>query len=393
MRGKAATTLLLAIVALGATGCLQTPRKPRRGSQLQTQTYEPAPSPSPTASPSPSSSPAPTPSSSPSPQPTAAPNPTALRLTPDWVQPAVLSTWRSSIPNGWYPKLSKNGRYLIFGNGAAYGADLQTGVERAIGGGRAFGASWIGDTQFTYFDEIVDNQASRRYVGSSTDWIPVATGDDPYIAHGGMYGADAGNWASWSPGGGFKLVRNGQIIATGVGGALAVGGNQIANAQLVNGEYRGVMVWTNGALQAVYPTLTPQEAHQIAINKGYVVYGGYGPVHGILPNGTDIDVTTVPWQWEGSPVVFFVGAQPWIATATFSGALQRGYVLLRPFGEKGVIVLDDGAAGTNHLDTDAISISVVENAGILTIATNDPKGRMQVRKIPVNAPRHILQMP
>ncbi|HUP56734.1 MAG TPA: hypothetical protein VM598_04725, partial [Bdellovibrionota bacterium] len=103
-----------------------------------------------------------------------------------------------------------------------------------------------------------------------------------------------------------------------------------------------------------------------------------GPIHGITPAGADTDLTIAPWRWEARPQIFFVGSQPWLVTTSFNGAVNRGYIFLRPWGETNAIVLEDG---------DAAALHAVETGGVITLAMNDPNGRLIVRSFPVGAPR------
>ncbi|HUP57859.1 MAG TPA: hypothetical protein VM598_10435, partial [Bdellovibrionota bacterium] len=197
---------------------------------------------------------------------------------PTYDQSFVLSSRTITGVNGWFPQLSADARYLLSGFGDVYGTDLVTGASVHLMA-RAYHPYWIrpGVGTFVREDNPNGTLATRFEVGASS-WSAVAQPGDPSLVAGSLFRASDGSWATWIAGLG-RLVYNGSVLmASGAGGALQVSENAIAHALIAGGEYRGIRHWVNGNVLRDYPTRTPQEAHEIALARGYIAYGGYGPI-------------------------------------------------------------------------------------------------------------------
>jgi hypothetical protein len=284
----------------------------------------------------------------------------------------ILTRWRAGIRNGWFPRLSNDGRYVAFGFGGMAVADLTTGQETVLHPNNAFSANWIRPGVLTYIREAdARGNIAERYEVNAGEWIPRRQDEDPSIVSGNIFAAADGHWASYLGLGG-RISFDGRVLMTGAQGALATSRGWVVH---VTGDEKFINVWIDGVLSRAHPALTP--VHQMTINSGYIAYGGYGPVRAITPQGQDINVSIAPWGWEGTGQFFFVNGQPWIATATWANHLQKGYILLRPFGETRPIIIEGDVAGMH----------VTAIGDIIHLAFNDPLGVLQVLTFKASAPR------
>jgi hypothetical protein len=291
-------------------------------------------------------------------------------------QAFITSRWNAPQPNGWFPAVAPQGNAVAYGTGQKWATDLATG-QTYFFGDQNYGVGWIRSDTFTYQQEIGGDR-SLRFEVRAGEWVARQTSDDPALVAGNDFKAADGVWTSWLARG-FRLTIDGQLMQTGVGGALSTGGGWVAHAATNDGT--AIRLWRNRQHVADRPARAP--LHQMSVHSGYVAYGGYGPVRGLHPDGTDVDLTISPFRWEGSPQVFLVDGAPWVATMTFNPVSNRAYVLLRPFGAGDAIVVHAPAA----------SLSVAAHQGTFTLAYNTDRGALTVLKFPTTARRYALTGP
>ncbi|MBI4452301.1 exo-alpha-sialidase [Candidatus Woesearchaeota archaeon] len=281
--------------------------------------------------------------------------------------------------NGWFPRLSPDGIYVTYGFGENWVADLQTGEERSltIKKGESFNGYWIRPDTYTFLN-IYSNAEADRYEVKVGEWIAKKTNDNPQLAAGNQFVAADGHWASYLASNG-RIAYDNNEVATDVGGTLSVSDDWIVHAS--DKDNTAIQVWRNGQKSATYIPKTP--LHGMSVNKGYIVYGGYGPVHGISPDGQDMDLTATPWRKEGIGGVVFANNQPWVYTLTWNDAQNKGYILIRPWGEKASIVIEAAA----------VSVHIVYVNNEFVIAYNSDKGQLSVVKVPVNSQMVDLSNP
>ena len=289
------------------------------------------------------------------------------------------SSWSPKLTNiGRFPQLSSDGRYVVYGFGQVWAADLQTGEEKNLGAGVA--GNWISDDTLTFVRDYSTPTKSNadRYEVKVGEWIAKKTNDDPTLVAGNEFVAADGHWASYLARN--RLVYDGRVlVASGGGGKLSISQNLLAYAK--DSDNTAINLWQDGQLTNTYPAKTP--IFEINVNMGYIAYGGLGPIHGIAPNGQDIDLTVIPWRSEAHGQVVFVNGQAWVASSAWDDANNRGLILLRPWGEKASIVIEGGAA----------ALSVVYANNEFVIATNNDRGQLKVVKVPANAQRVDLPNP
>ena len=295
-------------------------------------------------------------------------------------------TWSpKQTTNGWFPQLSPDGKYVTYGFGENWVTDLQTGEERSmtIEKGQSFAGHWIKPDAYTFMNFIsqAENTADR-YEVKTGEWVARKTNDNPSLVAGNQFVAADSHWASWiadTRNNNFRIAYDNQIIANGIGGALSISEDWIVHA--TDPDNSAIQVWRNRQKVATHSPQTP--LHAMSVNKGYITYGGYGPVHGINPQGQDIDLTVAPWGWEGIGGIVFVNGQPWAYTSTWDEAQNKGFILIRPWGEKNSIVIEAAA----------VSVHVVYVNNEFVVAFNDDKGNLKVVKVPADAQRVDLSNP
>ncbi len=295
--------------------------------------------------------------------------------------------------NGWWPSISPDGRYVAFGNwGDSYVLDLTSSSTKPAwnfknppgfptpeeGGGRCIAGQWLSNTKLSFVCEIggIDNGSVSfwRYEVTVGQWIPVKTSDNPSYVVATIFKAKDNHWATYQAGPTFRIIKDNQVLANNAGGALSISGNTLVHA--CNNTNTNLCVRDGNTLTKTYPVRTP--LFSTAIEGGYILYGGYGPVHGITPTGSDIDLTLSPSRTENPSEVFLVNGARWFSTLTWNPPLDREYILLRPWGSRSAIVLDAAA----------VSASVVQKGSDLIVAYNDDQGNIKILTVPINSVRH-----
>ncbi len=296
--------------------------------------------------------------------------------------------------NGWWPSISPDGRYVAFGNwGDSYVLDLTSSSTKPAwnfktppgfptpeeGGGRCIAGQWLSNTKLSFVCEIgpIANGGKDgfwRYEVTVGQWVPVKTADNPNNVVATIFKAKDNHWATYQAGPTFRIIKDNQVLATNAGGALSISGNTLVHA--CNNTNSNICVRDGSTLTKTYPVRTP--LFSTATEGGYILYGGYGPVHGITPTGSDIDLTVSPSKTENPSEVFLVNGARWISTLTWNPPLDREYIILRPWGSRSAIVLD----------APAVSASVVQKGNDLIVAYNDDQGNIKILTVPINAVRN-----
>jgi hypothetical protein len=299
-------------------------------------------------------------------------------VAPTYDQSFVTSNKTFSSVNGWFPKISPDGKYIGCGFSDISIVDPVSGQAWPLMS-HAFWAQWIQPNVMTFLHEDDENGLLQtRYEVPMSTKIPAAMPGDPSVVAGNIFSADAGHWASFQSGASRRLTYDGVALSNDGGPAMSVSADWLVYAKNVNGKNLGLIVYKGGQRLKEYPLSGVPEAFEVNVNQGYIVYGGYGAIHGIDPSGHDIDLTITPWRWEAHAFVFFVDGQPWVASTTSYAKFDRGYILLRPWGSQDAIVLEDGdAAGL-----DAASVN-----GEIIVAMNTNTGILSVRRFKATAPR------
>jgi len=275
-------------------------------------------------------------------------------------------------PNGWFPKVSPDGEWIAYGFGKVGAVSVRTRAEKVIDPRHAFTIGWLRPGTLMY---DVDGVAggTQGFFASPPAFASTRMPDDSLVA-GNAHAAADGHWAGYLAGGGFRMVYDGKVVQTGNGGSPDVSQDWLVH--FATNDNQLIRVRRGGAIYRDYVPKYPST--QVTITRGYVVYAGPGKqLHGITPTGQDVDLTVAPPGYlEAGAKVFFVGrgaaAKPWVASVMWPNS-GPCFTMLRPWGKKAGIVIDDCASG----------MSVVEHCGVIVIARNSDKGRLNVITTPV----------
>ena len=276
-------------------------------------------------------------------------------------------------PNGWFPKVSPDARYVAFGFGKLTVLDVAARKEKVVDPGSAFSVAWIRPGVITWLREKT-NETADRYEASAPDFVPVRASGDPGTVGGGELVAGDGHWASWLAGRAMRVAYDNRVLASGVGGGVDTSRGVVVHAK--DGENSAISVWRDGVKLRDLPVKTPM--HELTINRGYIVYGGYGPIHGISPTGQDVDLTLAPGRFEGAAKAFFVQDRPWVASAGWSHGQNRGWIMLRPWGARAAVILPGGASGLSAAaDGCTIVVARCTDKGALTVFSASANAAMR----------------
>ena len=287
--------------------------------------------------------------------------------------------------NGWWPSISPDGKYVAFGNwGDSFVLDLGSGETTpqwnfnnppGLPSGddtNCLAGQWLSNTKLMFVCEIGSQGQGGfyRYEVTVGEWIPKKMADSPSVVIGSMIRAQDGHWASYLPAS--RITKDGQLISSSnIGGAISLSGDVLVHA--CTNDNQSICVRNGTTLTKTYPAKTPM--HLTDVESGYIAYGGYGPIHGITPTGTDLDLTVVPWRWENLGKLLLVNGNIWTVTTTWDSVNEKGYVLLRPWGSKKTLAVD----------APAVHVDVVYKDGKFIIAYNDEVGNIQIKTISATA--------
>lgn len=307
------------------------------------------------------------------------------------------STWNATQTiNGWWPRLSPDGRYVAYGDfPESWVTDLQTGAtydfrnpaDLAGIDHSCIAGQWITPTKLTIICDSTDLARDNTYryevdFSGATPGLPIRTSDNTGLVAGSQFVAKGGQWASWIANASMRLAKNNQVVATGVGGAMDISGDQIVHACDTGNS--SLCLRTGVTVTRTFAPKTP--LFESTITDGYIVYGGYGGVRGITPSGTDINLRLSTSFSEGggkaagrrngsSAQVINVNGSYWVATAAWGSG--GNFIFLRPWGSMTTIVIDAAAA----------SLDIVPVGTNFVVAYNNDKGAITVITIPMSSPR------
>ena len=309
-----------------------------------------------------------------------APTIPTVPVTSSWTPPQTV--------NGWWAQVSPDGQYVSYGN---WGESWVTNVDTKQtwdfskpaglptgGNARCIAGQWIATSTLTFVCELEDRGVGGfyRYEVQVGEWIARKTNDDPNLVLSSWIVAVDGHWTSYLGG---RIAQDNKVVASGVGAAMSVSYDEIVHAcDNTNAEI--CVRNSSGTLLRKYQTRTPNFG--TATKNGYIVYGGYGPVHGITPTGIDTDFTVAPWrqEWIGPGGIIRVGNTSWVGTVSWDNYTGNGFVFLRPWGDTRVLAIVG----------DAVGASVAYRNNEFVIAYFSDVGKMYLVTVPTNSQRQTL---
>lgn len=297
--------------------------------------------------------------------------------------------WRPTTTiNGWHPKLSPDGLHVLFGFWQTHVANLVTEVETevfapAVADGhhpRLHPLGWLDNRTFISASE---EGPAAVYSVSLDTMSPVQLVAPEYrgVSFGNAEGRHWGVMLQDSKNPLPYCLKDGVAFHPEINQyGCAVAGDHLLTADLDH-DYE-LMHFVGETLVRRLPSDNLWFVNQ----EGDVTTGYYGPVK-VYPfdrGATMVDGTVTPWRAESPGWPVRVDGALWIWNA--SDDVQGGLVMGRRLGELNPIVLRNFPAVAVHARYQPAT-------RLWVVAGNNDKGGLQVRWVPMDAPREVLVMP
>lgn len=275
--------------------------------------------------------------------------------------------WSPSQPNGWYPKLSPDGKRVLYGFGEVFLAKIGVNEEHLNPG---FTYGWLSNTELLYGVDVGgDKYILHEFViGMGDVIIPTQ------YAAGNTVDANDGHWVSslTKPDG--RVVLDDKMIDYNGMGVHTAGGKVLYMYNKGNDNYC-LKLYEEGVFKEIYPK-KPYNVTTLH-SQGYIGYGYWGPAYLITPDGIDSEVTITPWKKEGVPVVYNYNGEIWLWCGTIDPYDKLEKVVGHPLGSDQCIVIENPSIG--------LSVVCINNEWIIAGCTD--RGALTVQSVSVNAPR------
>ena len=227
-----------------------------------------------------------------------------------------------TAPNGWWCKVSPDGRYVLYGNGSIWCVDLtDLSVVQLVelnNPSRGWPAGWWDSSTPCWSEEIVLGADPRKLMKCTVGvWTPTQITTTSDHATGNAVLVSNGHWASWLAGVYNRVVYDDAVLTTGYG--IALNGTWLVTSDPSNWYLE---VYNAGVfVREIVPTI-PVSPTQVTISAaGDVCYGSNGDVYVSLADGTSVHVAMSPrvrQEWPG-PLLTYGGAL-WVWTGAWSAA-------------------------------------------------------------------------
>lgn len=286
-----------------------------------------------------------------------------------------MTTWRAQAANGWYPKINPTGTHVLFGFWQTFVANLLTGVETEITaptGARLCPLGWLDANTFLAASE---GGPAAVYRMTLDDLRPVDLGVDPALVPFNWGNAHAGHYAL---SGRDVCTKDGREFRppsyTGRQYGVWIGGDHLVTS---NHETELLHFLGNDLVRRL-----PMDNAWTVNEFGDITSGYFGELR-CYPWGQGyVDATVTPWRRESVACTTRVNGDLWLWSASEDGG--HGMVLLgRRLGEKNPIILRDFPAATGLKG----GISAVWTGREWVVGGSDDKGRLQVRRVSMDAER------
>jgi hypothetical protein len=289
--------------------------------------------------------------------------------------------WTPPTKDGWYPKVSPTGRYVVYGNAKTQCVDLETGiVTKYLDEPGKFMQSMGWWDAHTFM--LRDMDGGLLYLCDAETGavapFPVPAG----YGYGNDASASAGRWGvvrrvpdRFILNGLIKLPERDSLLLCSVAGHFAVVQDWRAHT---------LLLWEDGVLVAEFTPQQPND-NEIRVNElGTVSYGYYSTMRLRFRDGTDVNATVTPGKGSESIADMpLLDGEMWLWQGAELG--DAGVVIGRDWlvdGVKQAIVLDKFPC---------VSLTAAWNGNEWVVAGCDAVGAMQVAFVSRNAPRQKLE--
>ncbi|OHA91597.1 MAG: hypothetical protein A2758_00605 [Candidatus Zambryskibacteria bacterium RIFCSPHIGHO2_01_FULL_49_18] len=287
----------------------------------------------------------------------------------------VVDTYRPPA-DGWWSDISPNGRYVVSGNSGSFVTNVKAKTVKDITiqgeGADCRNKGWFNnDTIVNWCYGKPEYQRIEMWLVEAGSWagkliaqMPVIGNDAVSFTNISRTDPNEGHWLTTTTEG---LYEDGVFIGNGIGHAT-IDGNKLYGTCDGGSNLGPICIYENYKKVGQF-TIRGAVGGLDALD-GYVAWGGYGKgAWGRTPTGRIIALGTKGTVMDGVPKLFKVNNQIW--AGHFNGFNS---CLLRPWGEKSVIIVDDCPAASWDVEFDGtnIVISAGSDRGELVIHTISP---------------------
>jgi hypothetical protein len=296
--------------------------------------------------------------------------------------------WNPSHDNGWFGKVSPDGKHVAYGNWNVFCTDLTTSppTEHSLGRGWIFG--WADIYHLWITRQIIDQQNPREMIEVDVrDWSTKPLNLDTKLITANFGNVRGGHWGTDEPKGIGSFDGQPLVVPT----DISPYGCEVAGVYFkASGTAKGasddwhnwrLYLWKSGQFLRVITPITAANFSSLH-PEGYVSYAG-GGCRVYTPDGQDLDLQCRPDVSESVAVLCraldgIMWAWTWVY---ISEDPNDWFAFGRPLGEKlGIRVPMPG---------NDLSIGVNENGWV--ISGYSDKGKLFVATVPLDAPR--VEMP
>lgn len=283
----------------------------------------------------------------------------------------ITEYWQASFEDGWNPRLSPDGRYLLVGSEACRVIDVATKtVVKTISGGQSASSGWLDRSKCVINADFSGTDRMWRTYRLDAPFFnsPLALG--PSL---NFNGAGGGVWAGGNTTQIFAGNANGgaRQIADGYGATVDETGAVVYSIDVHTSPR--LVVWKDDKILRTIIPAGPTSRVLIGAD-GYVGYGFYGPSWLNTPDNKNMQVGVTLDMKESPPLAFMHQGAVWLATSDDNG------VYLRPLGvrDKAIVISIPYEAPYGG----AVDVSVVSVGAKMIVASCDAKGRLTVADVP-----------
>jgi hypothetical protein len=268
-----------------------------------------------------------------------------------------ITPWTPPFADGWWPRISPDGKYLLCGN--AIGRVVEIATKKVVQVGTA-GTRYISQGWFNEKQALVANDNGLYRIDAPAFAAPVR------LAQSGNFIGVGGE--VWAFGNTKKIWRGdayGHPVNIAAGYAATVGDEGVVCYSVSDGH---LVVWKSGQVQREIKTAHATNRFLCGA-RGYVGYGYSGPSWLNTPTGQEMEVGVTPNRVESPPLAFLHLNSVWLATTDDYGTY------LRPLGVRDRAIVIPGGA---------VECSVVSLGTKFLVATCTDKGRLTLNDVPAD---------
>src|ERR1044072_2094231 len=226
--------------------------------------------------------------------------------------------WSPEQPNGWYPFISFDGRYVVYGVNGVFITNLMTKETHSYPNG--YFGRWLNENT-VIFGVYVAKDAMQLYTVAIGDWNAQPLNIDPAVSNAHDFAAGENHWAATVSA--TRIVIDGIVAERALVWGAKIAGDYLITTRAAEGYIQRFRL-SDGEVNTINLRVPAKE---YAVHSSGIVAYGYPEIF-VSNENTVVDVTASPLRKEWAPCLFSVNGELWVATATtLPGA---NYVLLRP---------------------------------------------------------------